>query len=72
MKQRIVQIQKMWRRFSRHKKLMLEINRRVAFRRQERFQQEMKRQEELAKAEAEKTALATSTHSENQPVTTSN
>ena len=64
MKQRIVQIQKMWRRFSRHKKLMSEINRRVAFRRQERLQQEMKRQE-LVKAEAEKKALATSTRSEN-------
>jgi len=68
MKQRIVQIQKMWRRFSRHKKLMLEINRRVAFKRQERFQQEMKRQElakAKAQAESEATALATSTHSEN-------
>ena len=44
MKERIVRVQRVWRRIKFHRRLMHEINNRIAFKRQERYRQEKERQ----------------------------
>ena len=45
MKARIEKIKRVWRRRRLHKKLILEVNRRIAFKNQERYRKEMERQQ---------------------------
>ena len=53
----MVRLQKAWRRRRLHKKIMHEINRKIAFQRQERYRKEMERQQsEQTAAAADKTS----------------